>query len=198
MIKLNQNITRPLINGNYAHLSYLEQNEIIKEIPVLATSLKIIRGIKGIKEEAYRNKVKKFIDCLGKLDDIKKNRLIEESKKDLHRRCKIGNSLVSSIEQSESLVKIEYLAIAFKAFIHGDINDHEIKLIYHIIRNSFTEVLVDIIENDTPSFDLKYTVSSGLSYIELSNILSEKSNLDSFYRLSPATKLLKKAWKTYK
>ncbi|MEK6152075.1 hypothetical protein WIW50_02380 [Flavobacteriaceae bacterium 3-367] len=179
-------------------LDSLMNNEVVKEIPILGTSLKIIQGIKNVRDKAYINKVKKFVECVGELDESQKTKLVEESRLDKKRRVKFGDALFTTIEQSESLVKVEYIAAAFEAFLNNEMSENDLRLICHVIRSSFMDELVDIVENETPQLELKYSVGSGLADIEYPNLTWDMTSIEPKYKISFAAEQLKKAWEKYK
>jgi len=182
--------------GDIALVSLIE-NDVIKEIPILGTSLKIIQGLKNIRDKAYINKIKRFVECLGKIDEVKKVKLIKESRLDNKRRIKFGDALFTSIEQSDSLVKVEYIAAAFEAFLNNDFDENDLRLICHVIRNSFTDELVDIIEKDTPELELKYSVASGLADMEYRKLTFDMTSTEPNYHISHAAQQLRNAWRKY-
>ncbi|WP_206743364.1 hypothetical protein, partial [Flavobacterium sp. Leaf82] len=126
-------------------------------------SLKIIRGIQSLRDRAYLNKIKLFLEKIGEINSEQKKVLINDSKKNEKSRTKFGDAIFTTIEQSDSTVKVEYLAIAFEAYVNEEINESDLRLICHVINNTFSDELIDIIENEKPIGDLKNVVSSGLA-----------------------------------
>lgn len=194
---MEKNLGDILIDGGDLLLNSLIENELLMEIPVVNTSVKIIRTVRSIRDTAYLNKISTFLNQIGDIDEEQKQRLIEESKRSEKSRVKFGNALYSSIEQSDSQVKIQYIAIAFEAFLNKDIEEHDLRLICHIINNTFTDELVNVIENDFPEVDLKFVVPSGLAESHYVPITTHGEGARPHYELSDAGKKLKKAWKKY-
>jgi hypothetical protein len=113
---MDDNIKDLLADNSEVLLDSLIDNEILKEIPILGSSLKIIRGVQSIRDRAYLSKIKRFVDHLGEIDDKERKKLIDESNKDKKRRVKFGDAIFTTIEKSDSLLKVEYLAIALSLF----------------------------------------------------------------------------------
>ena len=193
---MNDNFQDFLADNSEVILDSLIENEIVKEIPFLGSSLKIIRGIKSVRDQAYLNKIKLFLKKVGGINKEQKQRIIEESKKNEKSRTKFGEAIFTTIEQSDSTVKIEYIAIAFEAFINKELEESDLRLLCHIIRNSFADELIDIIENEIPTIDLKYVVASGLAET-LYESLTYDGNAEPKYRLSGSSEQLRKAWRKY-
>lgn len=194
---MDQNFKDILADGGEVLLDSVINNEVIKEIPILGTSLKLIKGIQNVRDRAYINKVRKFIDCLGNINDKKKKKLIDESRKDEKRRVKFGDAIFTTIDQSDSLVKVEYVAVAFEAFLNDDLSESDLRLICHIIRNSFVDELIDIVENKN-QFELKYMVASGLAEINYPILRISSETAEPEYEISMAARQLQEAYLKYK
>ncbi|UBZ15336.1 PaRep2b protein [Flagellimonas marinaquae] len=194
---MNDSLENFLTDSGEFILDSLVDNEVVKEIPVIGTSINIIKGVKSIRDKIYLNKVKTFIDKLGSINEAQKERLIHESKRDQNRRVKFGEALYTSIEHSESMVKIEYLAVAFEAFLNADIDNGELRLICHAIKSSFSDELMDIIENDNYSSDLKFLVPSGLAEAIYIGVVSHGTQQGPGYKLTSIAVNLREAWKKY-
>ncbi len=78
---MDENFQDFLADNSEVILDLLMQNELIKMIPILGSSLKIIRGVQNIRDRAYLNKIKYFIEKVGEINGQQKTRLIEDSKK---------------------------------------------------------------------------------------------------------------------
>jgi hypothetical protein len=194
---MEENLGDLLITGGDLILDSLIENELIKEIPVIGTSLKIIGAVRSVRDNAYLNKIRTFLNQVGEISEDQKQRLISESKKSKKNRVKFGNALYSSLEQSDSQVKIQYIGIAFEAFLNKDIEEHDLRMICHIINNTFVDELIDVIENDLPEVNLKYVVSSGLAESHFVPRTMHGNSGQPFYELSEYGKKLKEAWKKY-
>ncbi|MBO0343167.1 PaRep2b protein [Flagellimonas profundi] len=194
---MNDSLENFLTDSGEFILDSLVDNEVVKEIPVIGTSINIIKGVKSIRDKIYLNKVKTFIDKLGSINEKQKERLINESKKDQNRRVKFGEALYTSIEHSDSMVKVEYLAVAFEAFLNGDIDNAELRLICHAIKSSFSDELMDVVENENYSSDLKFLVPSGLAEALYFGMVSHGTQQGPGYQLTSIAINLRDAWKKY-
>jgi hypothetical protein len=193
---MNENFQDLLGENVEAVFDSLLDNDIVKEIPILGSSLKIIRGVKCFRDVAYLRKIKLFLETVGDLNEKQKQRLLLDSRKDKNRRAKFGDAIFTTIEQSDSEVKIEYIAIAFEAYLNMDFEESDLRLICHIIRSSFSDELIDIIENDNPTCDLKFVVPCGLAEA-LYEPLKFDGNAEPKYRISSSSEQLRIAWRKY-
>ena len=194
---MNENFQDYLADNSEIIIDSLIQNELLKVIPILGSSLKIIRGVHNVRDIAYLTKIKFFLDCVGELSVKQKTRIIEDSKKNEKSRAKLGDAIFTTIEKSDSIVKIEYISVAFEAYLNEDFDESDLRLICHIINNTFSDELIDIIENETPSGDLKYSVPNGLAEA-VYHELTFDGNSEPSYVLSRIAELLRKAWRKYK
>ncbi len=201
---MNENIKNILTDGGEIIIDSLLQNELVREIPIFGTSLNMIQEVQSLRDKSYLNKIKVFVENVGGLSEKQKVKLISESRKDKKRRAKFGDALFTSIEQSDSLVKIEYLAASFEAFLNNDIDDSELRQICHAIKNIFLDDLIEIVETKNPLMIpfsiLSANVFSGLSYVgtkgTLTAPLGNSSSLR--YELSSVAMNLRNAWSMYK
>ena len=195
---MNEHFKDLLSDNSEILLDSLINNEILKEIPVLGSSLKIIRGVMNVRDKAYLNKIEAFIECIGEISEENKLKLISKSKEDQQSRVKFGDAIFTTIEQSDSLVKVEYLAIAFEAFLNEDFGESSLRLICHIIRNSFTDDLIYIIENENPRGSLEHLVASGLAEMEFRELTSDMTKTEPKYHLTAASIWIRAEWRKYK
>lgn len=193
---MNENFQDLLADTSESFLDSLIENEIIKEIPILGSSLSIIRGIKNIRDRSYLNKIKLFLEKIGKINESQKQRLIDDSLKNEKSRAKLGDAIFTTLDQCDSAVKVEYMAIAFEAYLNGEIDSYEIKLLCHIIKNNFSEELIAVVEFDSPNIQLNYLTGSGLVDV-IYMPLNYDSSTEPHFQLSHSSEQLRKAWKKY-
>lgn len=160
---MNDNLQDIIIDSGEIIIDSLIDNEILKAIPVLGTSLNIVKGIKDIRDWTYLRKVKAFVENLGDITEEQRSKLIEKSRIDQKSRLKFGEALFTTIEQSNTTVKMEYLAVAFEAFLNDDIEDYDLRAICYAIDNTYIDDLILIIDNVEYDEDVyKRCISSGL------------------------------------
>lgn len=195
---MNRNISNILTGSYEVVLDSLIQNPILKELPFLNITVSIASEIASIRDQMYLNKVHTFIFELGALDEKKRKKLAEESRKDQRRRTKFGDAIFTVIEQSDSKAKLEYLASSFEGFLNGDYNSNEFREMCHVINNAFTDDLIDIIENDQPTAELKYLVPTGLADPDFREMIEKQINMEPNYEMSLTAMRLREAWRMYR
>lgn len=197
---MEENLRNLLSDNAEVLIDSLIDNEVLKEIPILGTSINAVKAYRNIRDNAYLNKVKTFIDKIGQINESQRKRLIEESKKDEKRRAKFGESLFTTIEQSESLTKIEYLAVVFEAFLNLEINDEDLRYICFGIKNSYIDDLIKIVESENiPSqMVLKYNTASGFAVSEFRALTLDMTDTEPEYKITAIGEKLRQCWKKYK
>ncbi|MBE7641774.1 hypothetical protein GUB10_15680 [Salegentibacter sp. BLCTC] len=97
------------------------------------------------------------------------------------------------------MTKVEYLAVAFEAFLNNDIDDADLRLICHSINLAYIDELIQIVENkNLPEHILMYNVQSGLAIAAYRDLTFDMTNTQPDYKLSNAAEKLRSAWKKYK
>ncbi|MFV9550405.1 hypothetical protein [Algibacter sp. PT7-4] len=196
---MDESIKNILSDGGEILLDSLLENSVLKEIPVIGTSLNIIKGVISLRDKAYLNKVKKFIENIGEIDKNQKDLLIKESREDEKRRVKFGDALFTTLEQSDSLLKVEYLAVAFESFLNKNVDSSDLRLMCHAIRNTFIDDLIEIIEAENINQEtLEYNISNGVSLVTYPQLTFDRNNMAPTYTTSNTTDQLRDAWRMYK
>ena len=127
-------------------LDQLLENQVLKEIPILGSAVNIARAGIGIRERAFLNKIQIFVSMLPEQSEEDKQRMILELNKDSKSRVRFGEAVFSTIEQSASSAKVEYVAIVFSAFIKGEISSRELRELCHSINVTQTDDLLEFAE----------------------------------------------------
>jgi hypothetical protein len=82
--------------------------------------------------------------------------------------------------------------------LNEDFDESDLRLICHIINTSFTDELIEVVENDHPK-NLQYVVPSGLADIVYPRLTMDNTgNMDPSYKLSTIASQLRTAWRKYK
>lgn len=132
-------------------IDQLMTNEIIKEIPILGSAVNIARAGIGIREKAFLNKLRIFIELLPQQSDEERKKFSEEVDKDSTSRIKFGEAVLTTIEQSDSSAKVEYVAIIFSSFVKFEISARELREMCHSINIAQVDDLVAFTEADKPT-----------------------------------------------
>ena len=195
---MNEKFLELTLDNAEIALDILINNEIIKEIPILGNSLKIIQGIKTMRDRFYIAKIEKFITNIGNFSETQKEKLLLESKFDSNSKTKFSHAIYNTIEQSDSEIKIEILAYVFEGFLNNEITRIELRKICHGINLCFSDLLLDIVEKthySTTEFkegvnsgfieerdtSLTYNGNTGINYIH-SDIGSKVSHMYKKYK----------------
>lgn len=198
-------------------LDTLQENEIIKEIPILGSVVNIARGVNSYRERVFLNKIKIFVEKIGTTTEEQRKRLVDESQKSEQSKSRLGDAVFTTIEQSDSVFKIELMAVAFEAFLKKEFDEYYLRSLSHIIKNTFSDDLRYIIETKASAIDYYAFVGTGLvdsysqptkSQIEEENHYKDLEGLDRLseyepeavrinYKLSKVAEHLRRTWSKY-
>lgn len=147
-------------------LDQLLENQVLKEVPILSSAVNVARAGVGIRERSFLNKINLFISMLPEQSEEDKERLMIEIDKDSKSRIRFGEAVLSTIEKSDSSAKVEYVAIAFSAFVKGKILSRELRELSHSINVTQTDDLLDFTESDQLSEQrMRELVHTGLTNV---------------------------------
>lgn len=147
-------------------LDQLSNNEVVREIPILGIAVNIARAGIGIRERVFLNKINLFVNRLPEQSKEDRARLITELHHDSKSRVKFGEAVLSTIEQSDSSAKVEYVAIVFSAFVKGRVSSRELRELCHSINVTQSDNLLDFAESEQVSeLMIKELVHTGLTNV---------------------------------
>lgn len=128
----------------------LLSNDVIKDIPILGTAVNLARTVIGLRERAFLNKLRLFVESLPQQSDDERSKLGSAIAKDRDSRAKVGEAIFSTLEQADSTVKVQYVGLVFAAFLREHISDRELRELCHSIRTTQVDDLVEFIESESP------------------------------------------------
>lgn len=125
------------------------QNDVVKDIPIIGSLLKLYRTSLGIKEYLFAKKVYKFLFELQDIPLETRQDFVNkiEAEDNTH---KVGESLIILLDKLDDMSKPGMVGKAFKALLLDEINYYTYKRIAHIINSAFIEDLIDLKEIYTP------------------------------------------------
>lgn len=196
---MKKHVTDIIADFGEIGLDAITENEVIREIPILGTAVSLARAGASIRDKLFLTKIKRFIDHISETTPEQRNKLVEESRKDESRRARVGEAVFTTLEQSDSVAKVDYVSSAFEAFLNNDISDSDLRMMCFAIRLTFIDDLVDFVESPTqPTMALlKYLEAFGLSRSIFARGTRDKE-ADIEYEISDAGVKLRSAWHKYK
>lgn len=195
---MEENFTNIIADHSEILIDNLIENEILKEIPIIGTTIHIIKGVRSIRDKIYLSKIQYFLKNIGEISSSQKERLIKESKKDRKRSAKFGESLFTTIEQADGLTKIKYLAIAFEAFLNSELDNKELRHICHGINRCFIDDLMELVEAEYPNQQiLEPNISTGFVSTFHGGFTADLTSSNITFMISPLGEKFRKAWKKY-
>jgi len=162
-------------------------NEIVKEIPIFGTALKIIKGTLDIRDRMFGAKIAKFLTTLESVSEETKEKIKEKVRKDPEEIKKVGEVILLTIDKLTDLEKSSFIAILFMAYIDGYITNLEFRRLVEAIDLAFIDDLNQFLEIKNPPKKskesyLRYLYRSGLTEIVAGKTYEDSGEI--FYELT--------------
>jgi hypothetical protein len=175
----------------------LMRGEVLAEIPLIGTAIKICKAADSIRDRAFAIKLSRFILNLESVTDEQKAKLKEKMNAGTDEAQKIGETLFFVLERVTDLDKPSLLAQIFMAYIDGVVTSEELRRLCLAVDVAFAGDLqqlltIDKISEKSEEFWMQQLVASGLTRIIAGKTFDESGML--FYELTPLGETLRKAY----
>ena len=186
-MKQNDNIEQSLLSTikndslkdlgtDYSELaldSFLNEG-ILKDIPFFGTLYKGLKGVLGIRDALFANKIYKFLMQIKTIPIEERTKFIEEIETKKDEQIRVGQTLLLIIDKLDDLDKPIIIGNLFKATIKKQINYDEFLRLSSIVQRSF---YVDLIKLNSSKYygdsTRDHFVSIGLMKLKLGKDYSQ-------------------------
>lgn len=121
---------------------------LLKDIPIIGTLVGIIQTTQNISNYLFLRKILAFISKIKDVSPKVRKQLILSIDESEEYREKVGTTLLSIIDKSESPEKAEYIAILFRAFLKKEINYECFLYGSHIIQRCYLNDFKEFIQSE--------------------------------------------------
>ena len=173
-------------------------NDIVKEIPILGTALKLVKAASDIRDRMFAAKIGRFLSSLDSIPEEKKEKLREKMRSDQEETNKIGEVILFTLERLSDLEKPLIISKIFLAYIDGILDGDDFRRIVEAIDLAFVDDLNKFfalhklpMKSQDPY--LRYLVRTGLTEVVAGKTFDDVGEL--YYEL---TKLGTKALNAYR
>lgn len=197
---MDENLTDVLADIGEAALDAVTENEVIREIPILGTAVGIARAASSIRDRVFLNKVRHFLKNVDEIGEDQRARFQETLGSNPEARSKTGEAVFYIFEQGDSMKKVEYAALAFRAFLDGQLPYDELSIMCYAIRQAYTGDLECFVESEqiaSSKYNLRFLVPSGLAEASY-QFVSAGGSLEPDYDVSDTGKALRDIWIRYR
>jgi hypothetical protein len=130
----------------------LTTNELVREIPVVGTVVKLLRGARDIRDRLFAAKLLRFIQNLESVSDETKERIRRKITDNPDEARKVGEIVIVIVERVTALEKADLIAILFLAYIDGQIDVTEFRRLCAVIDQAFLDDLLELLNRrEAPS-----------------------------------------------
>ncbi len=118
-------------------LDTLIDNEILQSIPVVGSSLKLIKGAGQIRDRLFAAKLLRFIKTLNQVPQNLKDEIRDRVSKSPKESQKVGETVVLLLDRLADLDKAELTAILFVAYTYGHLKSLDFQRLCQSIDQAF-------------------------------------------------------------
>ena len=145
---------RPLVEAVFENsevaIDQLVDSEVLKEIPVVGTAVKVCKALDTIRDRAFAAKMQRFLFGVGTNDP----RVRDKWRKKVHQSSddakRIGETLFFILERLTDLKKCEIVAFLFTAFVDDVIDTATLCRLVQAVDMAYLDDLEDLIEVHRP------------------------------------------------
>jgi hypothetical protein len=198
-MKIEDKKDRPLLEASLENIEvFLDtfiNEEVLKDIPILGTAVKLLRASDTIRDKLFAEKIYSFLHEIHKFSQSDIEKMRKKSADSPHESVKIGNTLLMVLDKVSDLDKPKLLGQLFIAYLDNVISVDDFRRLIHAVDVAFVDDLLELIRSspsDPFGSHLEFLVSSGLSCVVTGgwDQMGENSTGVSYEKTKLANKLL--------
>lgn len=173
-------------------------NEVVKEIPVLGTALKLVKAATDIRDRMFAAKIAKFLSALNSVSEEQKEKLRNKMKNQPEEVNKVGEVILFTLDRLSDLNKPVIISKLFLAYVDGYLKGNDFRRIVEAVDIAFIDDLSKFFSIHNPPKKsqepyLRYLARTGLTEVVAGKTFDDAGEL--YYEL---TKLGTKALNAYR
>lgn len=151
-----------------AVLDSLTDDELLKEIPLVGTAVKLLRGASTIRDRIFAAKILRFLQDLDSVSPETREKIRTKMASDPDEARAVGETALVLLERSSAVEKARLIAILFLAYVDGHITVSEFRRLSTAVDQAFLDDLEEFLhrqrlpEKSTEPF-MQYLAASGLT-----------------------------------
>jgi hypothetical protein len=163
---MDENLKEILTDLSEFTLDNILDNEVVKELPVVGTCVRLVRATRSVPDRIFARKVERFVFQLGRVspEDKAKFRARLDSDADLRRRS--GDAVIMALDQADDLQKADILGQLFLHFVSGAIDFAVLRRLMIAADRAFIDDLKSFpgwaLQRTSIEFDPKSLAGTGL------------------------------------
>jgi hypothetical protein len=125
-------------------------SEVIKDLPVLGSAVRIARTVGAIRDRIFAAKVHRFLAVLGDISEAEINEMLWSLKKDPELRDRVGATVLTVLDRLDELDKARLIGKAFRSYLRNRIDLAQCRRICLVVNSSFADDLETFIALPSP------------------------------------------------
>lgn len=193
--KKDRTVVEATLESGEVVADILMRGEVLAEIPLIGTAIKICKAADTIRDRAFAIKLSRFILHLESITEEQKNKLKEKIGASTAEAQKVGEALFFVLEHVTDLDKPLLLSMIFIAYIDDFVSGEELRRLCQAVDIAFADDLQILLATDKIPEDsaeepwMHYLVASGLTRLVGSGMLDDMGRL--YCVLTPLGKKLR-------
>lgn len=187
-------VVEAALESGEAVTDILMRGEVLAEIPLIGTAIKICKAADSIRDRAFAIKLSRFVMNLESITKEQKNKLKEKMNAGTDEAQKVGEALFFVLERVSDLNKPLLLSKIFLAYIDDVVSSEELRRLCQAVDTAFADDLQQLLTIDSVPEMAKEPwmfclVTSGLTRLVGSGMLGDMGNL--YCEITPLGQKLK-------
>jgi hypothetical protein len=116
--------------------------DILKELPVLGSAVKIAELARTVRDRIFTTKVARFVTQVGDLSDTESASMLYELKRDAELRLRVSETVLLILDRLDELPKAQLVAKAFRAYLRQRLSLSDFRRVCQVINAAFLDDLV--------------------------------------------------------
>ncbi len=130
----------------------LTTNELVREIPVVGTAVKLLKGARDIRDRLFAAKLLRFVQNLESVSPETKERIRRKIVSDSDEARKVGETALIVVERLTDVEKADLVSTLFLAYIDGQLDVTEFRRLCAAIDQAFLDDLLELLgRREVPS-----------------------------------------------
>jgi hypothetical protein len=145
-------------------LDSLMQDGVLKEIPIIATVVGLLKTSNNIREKIFAKKLLNFFYALKDIPIKKRIDFIQRLDETKGFKKKVGETIIVLLEQIDNLEKPKIIGNLFKAYILENISFHDFSKISSSVNRINLDDLVQFFESTRTGIKLPQLIKENLAF----------------------------------
>ena len=139
---MSKDLQEVAIDLSEVALDSLTDDQLVKDIPVIGTFVRLARATMSIPDRIFAKKVERFIVVVNSISREKRNRFHARLDADPDLRRKAGEVVVLTLDRAEDLHKAAIIGKVFSHFVIGDIPFDVLRRLFVAVDRAFIDDLL--------------------------------------------------------